>query len=58
MDSRNSKEQLKKDIEFLDEMNEAAEKWRDGNDWSSRDLLFELIKDWKSELNERIKLCE
>lgn len=50
MANRNSIEQINNDIEFLDDMKDAAEKWRDGNDWAARDLLFKQIEDWKDEL--------
>lgn len=40
----------KKDIDFLKEMKERLEKWRDNNDWSERDMVFNMIDDWINEL--------
>jgi predicted DNA-binding protein len=45
-------EQAQKDITFLKEMKERLEKWRDNNDWSERDMVFDMIEHWIDELEE------
>jgi hypothetical protein len=58
MENRNTKEALKKDIDFLDEIKENAIKWNQSNDYVSRDMLYKLIDDWRDELSEDLTSIE
>jgi hypothetical protein len=49
------REQLEKDLQFLREMLTHALKWDINKDGASRDMLFEMIQDWMSELKNKLK---
>lgn len=59
MKNRNAKDEIKKDIDFLTEMEEVADKatnysgqFSGQSDMGASDHLMTLIKDWKRELEE------
>jgi len=51
MENRNTKEAIQKDIDFLNEIKQNSIKWKEGNDYAARDMLFTLINDWINELS-------
>ena len=44
-------EQSSKDLNFLNELKTRLEKWHSKNDWSERDMAFQMVEDWINELS-------
>ncbi len=46
----NTNQQAQRDLEFLKELQATMIKWRDNNDWPSKEHAFKMVEDWMDEL--------